>query len=107
MAKAEKTVKRIPRTVYDEVETVVLELTKDEAIFLKAAMQKVGGAPEGLRGLADSIGAALTEVVGSRYFTNDAWFNNDYYRDGTRCGFSFGNDTSVATHITMKSPGSW
>lgn len=107
MASAERKVKKIPTTVYVEEETVVLELTKEEAIFLAAAMTKVGGSPEGLRGVADSIGNALSDVVGDRYFTKDAWFDNDYYRDGTRCGFSFGNNTSVKTHITAKTPGSW
>ncbi len=107
MASAERKVKKIPTTVYVEEKTVVLELTEDEAIFLKAAMTKVGGSPEGLRGLADSISDALDPIVGSRYFTNDAWFDNDYYRDGKRCGFSFGNQTSVDTHINKKLPGSF
>lgn len=105
MAKAEKIVKKVPKTVYVEEKTITLELTEDEAIFLKAAMTKVGGSPEGLRGVANGISDALFDVVGARYFTNDAWFNNDYYRDGTRCGFSFGENTSVASHITIKWPG--
>lgn len=105
MAKAEKTVKKIPKTIYVEEKSITLELTEEEAIFLKACMVKVGGSPKGLRGLADSIGDALHSVTGPRYFSNDAWFDNDYYRDGKRCGFSFGNETSVDTHITKKIPG--
>lgn len=104
MAKAEKAIKKIARTVYEEQQVITLELTEEEAIFLKAAMTKVGGDPDGLRGVADNISSALHPIVGNRYFTDDAWFKNEYYRDGKRCGYSFDSDTSVETHIIRSLP---
>lgn len=99
MAKAEREVKKVARTVYDETEVITLELTEEEAIFLKACMCKVGGDPKGLRGHADSISNALLPIVGNRYFNRDSWFRNEYYRDGERCGYSFDDDTSVEKNI--------
>jgi len=99
MAEAEKTVKTIARTVYENKDVVILELTEEEAIFLKACMTKIGGDPKGLRGVADSISDALQPIVGDRYFNKDSWFRNEYYRDGKRCGYSFDDDTSVEKNI--------
>lgn len=104
MANAEKTVKEITKTVYETKDVIVLELTEDEAIFLKACMTKVAGDSGGLRGVADSIAKALDPIVGKRYFIKDAWFKNDYYRTGERCGYSFDDSTSVKTHIVKDLP---
>ncbi len=107
MAQAKKEIKKVARTVYDESEVVTLELSKEEAIFLKACMTKVGGDPGGLRGIADNIAIALHPIVGNRFFTNDAWFKNEYFKSGERCGYSFDSNTSVDTHITKGLSDRW
>jgi hypothetical protein len=102
MAEAKEMNKKVPRQiiVHDDVTVVNLELSVEEAKFLRAVMNKISGSSQGLRGIADGIGTALQAVVGSQYFTADCWFDNDYYRDGKRCGLSFGKETSVENHIS-------
>lgn len=104
MAEAKEVQKVIEETVIvkKKVSLIVLEISEDEAKFLQAMMSKVSGSQKGLRGHATSISKALEAVVGKLYFTQDSWFDNDYYRDGTRNGFSFGTFTSVDKNITNR-----
>jgi hypothetical protein len=59
MAEAQKTIKRVERTVVDEVPVVLLKLDQAEAETLVTVLGKIGGPPHGERGNADSIYEAL------------------------------------------------
>ncbi len=71
MAKAEKTTKietvEEVKVIKREVTTPVvnLELTVEEAKVLMAILFRVGGEPEGPRGLSQNVCDALAEIVGT------------------------------------------
>lgn len=89
MASAEKTtvtrevVKTFTVTV--EEDTVVLNLTMEEANVLSFILNRVGGDPNGTRGVASNVWKALSEITGwvadSRYPT-DPTRRAIYFRDG-------------------------
>lgn len=99
MAEAKEINKKIPRqiTVHDDVTIINLELTKDEAAFLKALMGKIAGPENGLRGIAKDISTALHAVIGPRYFVGNWWFENQGPRS-----MAFGRDTTVEDNISSE-----
>lgn len=67
--------------VEKKIETIVKEkhieltLTEEEAQVLQDILNRIGGSPDGVRGLADNIGKALTlqGVLSPGYETEDGY----------------------------------
>lgn len=65
MASAKKEVIRIPHTTYTEKEGVTLTLTQEEARALAAVCMRVGGKPEGLRGIISGKDGSVLDQLES------------------------------------------
>lgn len=72
MAEAKISSKEVEITKIVNMDLVNLELSMDEAAFLKALLEKIGGSPDGLRGISDGISKALREAIGYRSFNSAA-----------------------------------
>ena len=53
------------------IETLTLELTGKEALFLRDLLARIGGMHDTRRGLADAILVALESKLGDKYNTKD------------------------------------
>lgn len=86
MAKAEKkTIKKaIERVVvdYETHDVIFLELTEDEAKALVAVLYRVGGQPEGARGLIQNVSDTLCDIVGPPPVNADRYWDSSSRKRG-------------------------